>query len=194
MDRRKAIKQTSVLLGIAVSTPLATHLLQGCTVKKEIGWVPEFLTQEQAVTVGEVSQRILPATNSPGALEVGVDAFIDKMLKDSYSQPDQKRFLEGLSQLEDLSQEQLSKAFVECDPLEKDKLLMKLETDVEVWKEDGNYDEKPFFLMVKELTLLGYFTSEDVMVNHLDYVPIPGRFDGCAPVAENQKLRVGNHV
>ena len=192
MDRRKAIKQTSVLLGIAVSTPL--HILQSCTVKKEIGWIPEFLTQEQAVTVGEVSQRILPVTNSPGALEVGVDAFIDKMLKDNYKQPDQKRFLEGLSQLEDLSQEQLSKTFVECDPLEKDELLMKLETDVEAWKKDGNYDEKPFFLMVKELTLLGYFTSEDVMVNHLEYVPVPGRFVGCVPETENQKIRVGNHV
>ena len=44
--------------------------------------------------------------------------------------------------------------------------------------------EKTFFHQIKELTLLGYFTSEPVGKNVLHYDPIPGRYDGCIPLSE----------
>ena len=40
------------------------------------------------------------------------------------------------------------------------------------------------FLRVRELTIVGYFTSETVGKTVLHYDPIPGRYDGCIPLAE----------
>jgi hypothetical protein len=40
---------------------------------------------------------------------------------------------------------------------------------------------------MKELTLLGYFTSEVGATKALRYVPIPGRFDGCIPYKKGDK-------
>jgi len=57
MDRREAIKRTSLIMGMAVSTPVITAIMEGCTVKKEINWIPTFLTKDQAILVGQVAER-----------------------------------------------------------------------------------------------------------------------------------------
>ena len=43
---------------------------------------------------------------------------------------------------------------------------------------------RPFMLMVKELTLLGYFTSEVGATQVLQYNPLPGPYRGCVPLAQ----------
>ena len=45
----------------------------------------------------------------------------------------------------------------------------------------------PFFRLMKELTLLGYFTSEQGAQQALVYVPVPGRYDGCIDLKPGQK-------
>ncbi|MEM8909460.1 MAG: gluconate 2-dehydrogenase subunit 3 family protein [Bacteroidota bacterium] len=42
----------------------------------------------------------------------------------------------------------------------------------------------PFYRTLKELTLLGYFASEEVGENILKYDPIPGSYSGCVPLAD----------
>jgi hypothetical protein len=42
---------------------------------------------------------------------------------------------------------------------------------------------QPFFHTMKELTLLGYYTSQIGATQELKYAPVPGRFDGCVPFA-----------
>jgi hypothetical protein len=44
--------------------------------------------------------------------------------------------------------------------------------------------EKTFFHQIRELTLVGYFTSEPIGKEVLHYDPIPGRFQGCIPLSE----------
>jgi hypothetical protein len=43
---------------------------------------------------------------------------------------------------------------------------------------------KPFFLMAKELTLMGYFTSEEGATKVLQYEAVPGAYKGCIPLKE----------
>ena len=45
----------------------------------------------------------------------------------------------------------------------------------------------PFWRLLKELTLFGYFTSEQGATQALEYVPIPGRYDACIPLKPGQK-------
>jgi hypothetical protein len=42
----------------------------------------------------------------------------------------------------------------------------------------------PFMRTMKELTLLGYYTSEVGATKELRWVPVPGRFEGCVPLAK----------
>lgn len=50
-------------------------------------------------------------------------------------------------------------------------------------------EDKPvyFFQLIRELTLLGYFTSEAGATKALAYVQVPGRYDGCVDMKPGQK-------
>jgi gluconate 2-dehydrogenase gamma chain len=43
--------------------------------------------------------------------------------------------------------------------------------------------EIPFFRTMKELTLIGYYTSEPGATKELRHEPVPGRYEGCIPFA-----------
>ena len=45
-----------------------------------------------------------------------------------------------------------------------------------------------YFRMMKELTLLGYFTSEIGVTQALRYVEAPGRFDPCVPYTPGERI------
>ena len=62
-----------------------------------------------------------------------------------------------------------------------------LEGDLERKNNKGKKAPVPFFFMIKELTTTGYFTSEIGATQALEYLPIPGKFDGCMPLSPNQK-------
>jgi len=44
-----------------------------------------------------------------------------------------------------------------------------------------------YFTMMKQLTLLGYFTSKPGATEALRYVPVPGRYEGCIPYTKGEK-------
>ncbi len=53
--------------------------------------------------------------------------------------------------------------------------------------------EKPktkpqFFAIIRDLSILGFFTSEIGATQAYDYLPIPGRYDGCVDLKEGQRL------
>ena len=51
----------------------------------------------------------------------------------------------------------------------------------------GEHDPKPFILMTRELTLLGYFTSQVGISENMDYVPVPTVYHGCVPLTQMKK-------
>ena len=54
----------------------------------------------------------------------------------------------------------------------------------------ANHKAPHYFMMMKQLTLLGYFTSKEGMTKAVNYQPVPGRFDGCIPYKKGDKLMV----
>lgn len=183
MNRREAIQRTATLLGFAVSMPAMTAILNGCKSSPELNFTPVFLTPDQAQTIRAVADVIIPKTDTPGAIDVGVPGFIDQMLKEVYSKEDQDRFIAGLTTFEEGALK-AGDAFVDMD-LEAQLAYLKSVHDpaVEAQKK-GELKERPFILMVKELTLLGFFTSEPGATQVLQYNPVPGAYQGCVPLAE----------
>ncbi len=186
MDRREAIRRTTLLLGGAISSSAMTGLLSGCQATPSVAWTPVFVEQEQARMIESIVDCILPATETPGALDVGVPAFVDLMLKEAYSNEEQSRFLTGLTLLEASSQEKYKKEFLYCSNEDQTALLTELENQA---------DSSPSFIrMVKELTLLGYFTSEPIMTNVLNYNPVPGKYEGCVDATAESVVGVDNNI
>ena len=186
MDRREAIRRTSLLLGGAISSSALAGVLSGCQANSGVDWTPVFLEQEQAQIVESLANCILPATDTPGALEVGVPAFIDLMLKEAYNKEEQNRFTSGLSALSETSQAAYKQPFYKCSMEQQTSLLTQLENE--------STSSPSFIRMAKELTLLGYFTSEPIMTNVLNYNPVPGKYDGCVDATAETVVGVDNNI
>ena len=188
MDRREALRRTAMLMGGALSAPAILGVMNGCAAKPTIDWKPEFLSPEQGETITRLTEIIIPATDTPGAKETGVPAFIDKMLKDVYSKAEQDRFIEGLKAFEERAENEAGDKFMELDAEEQTSFVTKVhEDDVQKFS-TSRYARppvpKPFLLTVKEMTLLGFFTSEAGATQVLQYQAVPGGYNGCVPLSE----------
>lgn len=185
MDRREALRRTALLMGGIVSAPAIMGVLKGCTAKPGIDWKPVFLNEDQASVITQVSEIIIPGTDTPGAKDVGVPSFIDQMLKEVYSPEDQEWFTSGLQAFNEEAKKAYGEEFTGLDEEDQQALVKKIHDEaIEAERTIDPEPKRPFILMMKELTMLGFFTSEPGATQILQYVPVPGAYKGCIPLSE----------
>jgi gluconate 2-dehydrogenase gamma chain len=185
MDRREALKRTALLMGGVVSAPAIMGILKGCTAKPGIDWKPVFLTEDQASVVTQVAEIIIPRTDTPGAKDVGVPSFIDQILKEVYSAEDQKFFTDGLLAFNEEAKKEHGDFFAALADEDQVALVRKVHDQaVEAERATDPAPKRPFILAMKELTMLGFFTSEAGATQVLQYLPVPGAYKGCIPLSE----------
>lgn len=185
MNRREALNRVALLIG---GTVIGGHLfLEGCT-RPATKTVEGLFDEKQMDFLGDVAEVILPKTATPGAKEAGVGAFIPVMVRDCYTDVDQKIFVEGLTKLEDSSKKKFSKTFQELSFEERTELIKEIDKETNAYHESKkDEDPKHYFRMIKELTLLGFFTSELGATKALRYNPIPGKYDGNIPYKKGDR-------
>ncbi len=166
IDRREALRRTALVLA---------GLVAGCEARRApaAGWRPRVLGTDQAEMVATIAEHILPETDTPGARAVGVHRFIDAMVAESYSAEERQQFLTGLEGLNDRARHAYGRAFLACPASDQLAMLGELDRAAD-----------PFLRSLKELTLVGYYTSEVGATRELQYVPLPGRYDGCVPLSQ----------
>ncbi|MEZ4972260.1 MAG: gluconate 2-dehydrogenase subunit 3 family protein [Cyclobacteriaceae bacterium] len=184
IDRREALRKTALLMGAAVSSSALVGIMQGCKAAPELAYVPEFFTEDQARIVTEVAEIIIPKTDTPGAKDVGVPGFIDRILKDCYKKEDQDRFIAGLKAFDEEAKSAYGDSFIYCEPEQQLEHVAKVQAAALAQPKEQRDANKPFILMAKELTLLGFFTSEPGATQVLQYEAVPGSFKGCIPLSE----------
>lgn len=181
MTRREALKRAALFLGVALSPSLISGVLnaQSATAGGAgvSGVKPVYLTAKQMETVSAVAERIIPRTDTPGAVDVGVPAFIDLMYGKYLSETERTSFTAGLADLEAASLKVSKQGFAQFSGAQQDEILLGI-------AKGASTKAKTFFAQIKELTVTGYFTSEQVGKKVLNYDPVPGRFDACVPLAE----------
>ncbi len=136
----------------------------------------------------EVAETILPETETPGAKAAAVGAFIAIMVTDTYDPQEQQRFRSGMQQLENEAVAAFGVGFATAAPTQRTSLLQRLDEEQHTQHENDS-DEAPahYFRTIKELTVLGYFTSEIGYTQALRYVETPGRFDPCVDYTPGEK-------
>jgi hypothetical protein len=186
MNRRDAIGRVALILGGTLVG--AEFLVSGCKPGSNTAKVADLFDTDHVAFLNEVGETILPATSTPGAKAANVGGFMSIMVRDCYEPADQDIFLKGLSQIDEASNKKFSKKFMDLDASQRTALL----TDLDKEQKDYSKTKKPkdpnhYFRMMKELTLLGYFTSEVGCTKALRYVPVPGRYDGCIPYKKGDR-------
>jgi len=210
MDRREAVRNVAFLMGGALSATTLGVFLDSCS-SPSANKGSNLFSPEQDQIITEVADIIIPNTKTPGAKAAGVGPFISMMIKECYPEDAQKAFVKGLEDLEDRSKKDFGKSFLQITVKEREELLGKLRTETiaaqKVENDKKNKDkeknakplEKPlaaqlrsnptpyFFAIARDLTILGYFTSEIGATKALEYVQIPGRYDGCVDLKPGQR-------
>jgi hypothetical protein len=167
MNRRESLACLSALAAHAMFPTVLQRFAGAVSAAAQTTdtWRPEFLSLEHGEILAEVVETIIPETDTPGAKAARVHVFIDLMLKDCVAHAEQaevRRTLDGLGE-----------RFVRATPAERMTALQKADS--------------AGIRLLKELTLVGYFTSEIGATKALAYVAVPGEYRGCVDLMPGQR-------
>jgi gluconate 2-dehydrogenase gamma chain len=238
INRREAIKKAGLALGFAISAPTISAVLNGCKATPDLAFKPVFFTEDQAALLAELSDIIIPRTDTPGAKDVGVPAFMDVLVKDCYTKEDQDKFLAALKEFDDQAKATMGNTFLDLEPAKQVEYVVSVHAQAHA--DNKSFDEtrrtlvgqdyvaddlakeygqpaaaaenpaityfptakitieldpatnkikdarrdRPFILSAKEMTVVGFFTSQPGCEQVLQYQAVPGAYRGCVPLAE----------
>lgn len=185
MNRRQAVKRVAIILGGTVLGAEA-FLHPGCTtVTTEKG---NFFTNGEIDLLDEIAETIIPKTDTPGAKDAKLGQFMNVMVRDCYTEENQKIVSVGLKTIERLCREKNGKNFKNITLEQRTALLTAIDQEQAAYSRAKKPEGPPhYFRLMKELTLLGYFTSEPGATRTLRYVAVPGRYDPCIPYQKGER-------
>jgi hypothetical protein len=210
ISRREAIQRVTVLLGgvalvdgesvlAAIADAASADAAAQETAAQGVG---TFTTADVAF-LDEVAETILPETNTPGAKAARTGAFMALMVTDAYAPRHQQIFRDGMRRIDEACQREYGVSFIQARPEQRLALLQRLDAErqtevdaVEAMRRSRAPAAPPqpadapvhYFRLMKELALLGYFTSEIGYRQAMRYIETPGRYDPCAPHKPGEKI------
>ncbi len=170
MNRREAIRRAALLAGVALAPAWLEFAARAQTPAARA-----YLTPAQGAVLSAAAERILPRTETPGAIDAGVPAFIDRFYGEFMSQSDRQLLTAALDEIEKAAGTAHGASFASLTPAQQDGVLRSIAA-----AQQGN--DPSSFALLRSVTVLGYFTSEPVGKNVLHYDPVPGGYDGCVPI------------
>ncbi|HXB43452.1 MAG TPA: gluconate 2-dehydrogenase subunit 3 family protein [Puia sp.] len=171
MNRRNAVKNLLIGSGGLITLPF---WMEACGISDKNTHQSSFSVAEQHM-LSSITDTIIPAGNSVGALVVGVDKYLQKLLDDCYEKPVQENVKRQIQSLDTSAKTMYAKSFAACDQPQRQALLLKYSVSL-------NKEEKDFFELMKTETIRGFNTSQKVMEEFLGYKVAPGHYYGCVNV------------
>jgi hypothetical protein len=170
-SRREAIKKGLIFIGGSLFLPEITKAWSS----QEIDNQSIVFGDYQSQLIAEISELIIPTTDTPGAKAAGVPLFIKKMVADCISSKDRERFFDSMAEFElQVKDDFGGKKFLDLEQKDQIEILKKSQSTY-------------FFKTMKWLTISGYFTSEIGATQALRYEEIPGRYEGDVPYKKGEK-------
>lgn len=206
LSRREAIQRVGVLLGGAaivdgdrILAAASEAAPQAATATRSVG----SFTAADVAFLDEVAETILPETSTPGAKAARTGAFMALMVTDAYTPRNQQIFRAGMQRLDEMCQREHGVSFVQARPGQRLALLQRVDAErqAEIDALEATRTSRApaaeaappdapihYFRLMKELALLGYFTSEIGYRQAMRYVETPGRYDPCASYKPGEKI------
>jgi gluconate 2-dehydrogenase gamma chain len=175
IDRRTALAGVAAMFGAQLFAPIAraaaAQVRSKLPVISEGPPTTQVFTAAQRATMSALSDRVIPTTDTPGAVAAGVPAYIEKLLADWSLPGDRVPIVAGLDALDKRSMADNRVPAARATPAQQDALLT-LAMDGKI--ENG----KDFFEAFRQLVIAGYYTSEIGMTQEREYLPVPGEYNG----------------
>lgn len=190
MDRRKVIQRTGYITAGAILTPSLLTLFQSCQAESRLDWTPQFFTETESKCITSLLDTILPRTETPGALDVNVDVFIDKVIGETYDVESQNKMRQHISNFNTKCQSKFGNPFAKLNADQKAEILNAEESSNSrfsgaVWGTAvGPQDDIGFYRAFKAMAISAYFSSEEIGKTVLNYDPIPQEYNSCIPVKD----------
>ncbi len=171
MNRRTSLKNLLVATGGLIALP---SWAENWSVPG-LAHLPSSLSPTNQEILASVTDTIIPVGNSIGALSVGVDKFLEKLIANCYEKDVQDNVAKQLEALDLSAKNTHGVSFKECTQTQREALLTGLSVS-------ETKEEKDFFDLMKSQTIRGFNTSREVMLQYLNYKIVPGHFFGCVDV------------
>lgn len=185
INRRTALAGVAAMFGTQLFAPIARAAgATGRDAPPIISTGPpsiQVFTPTQHATMTALSERVIPTTDTPGAIAAGVPGYIEKLLADWALPADRVPITAGLDTLEAKSLSDYKVAAARATPAQQDALL----TAAMNGTVEGGSD---FFDKFRQLVITGYYTSEIGMTQEREYLPVPGEYNGAFPYAQVNKV------
>jgi len=177
MERRELLKMIVAATGAAM---IGLPALAGGQVPAA-GAKAAFSAADIAL-MDEIADTILPRTNTPGAKDTGIGAFMATFVADCYTAQQQATFRAGLADID----KRAGGRFVSLTPQARTELLRAVDAEAKKRAAEASGPRNAeaaeakahYFTMLKQLTIFGFFTSKTGATEVLQYVAVPGRYDG----------------
>lgn len=179
IDRRTTLAAMGAMFGSAVFAPIARAAALGQAPAGAVG-TPVFTAGQRAL-VAALSERVIPTTDTPGAIAAGVPAFIEELLGQWALPSEVAPLMAGLQALDARSRADYGVGAAEASPEQQDALLT-LAMNKGISGADG------FFERFRQLVITGYYTSEIGMTVEREYLPVPGSYDGAYPLTPETRV------
>ena len=143
LTRRLFLQGSSALASSTVARtaiPAVLALAEAACTAKEDGAGFTVLGESEALGFAAIAERILPATDTPGATDAGVIWFMDGAFA-SFMRNDLAAARQGLA---DLQANLDGQQFANLDPAEQDQHL-------------GRIEDTAFFSLMRNMTIFGFF-------------------------------------
>lgn len=185
INRRTALAGIIAMFGAEIFAPIARAAAPQRGVQiPVIGEGPPSVmvfTPEQRALMTALSDRVIPTTDTPGAIAAGVPDYIEKLLADWALPEERLPVLHGLDAIEARSLADYKMPAAKAKPAQQDALLTM-----------AMNGELPggalFFKTFRELVITGYYTSEIGMTQEREYLPVPGEYDGAFLYSQVNKV------
>jgi hypothetical protein len=186
VNRRDSLKALSAVTAHALFPSVLAGAAEAAARLEASGevWTPRWIRPERAAMLEALVDTILPATDTPGARDARVQVFVDLALRDCYTPGEQKLFVDGLEALARECVARHGRPFESCSPEERHALLARL--DAASYAPDTGA-RGSFIRILKDLTLVGFFTSRIGATQVLAYEAVPGGYRGCLELRPGQK-------
>jgi gluconate 2-dehydrogenase gamma chain len=189
INRRQLMQQALLLIG-ASNMPVDAALSLTQKHRKR------FFAAAHAQLLIALADTILPATDTPGALAVGVPARFDAMVQDWASAETKNKIIGALDRIDAAAKAATHKSFTALLEAERAAFLRPYDAAALVKQTPPADAPRPHplaprhwvvddgYLMIKQLILSLYYTSEIAMTQELIYEHVPGEWQASIKITK----------